>query len=328
MAPWANVERLLEDLSRALEARASEVDRRLSELAKRLGQVPRRSLPSEFETGTSLKASAALELDDYMHVCHVEAEAPQAILIESVVEACRGFHAVAALSPVEAIELERLALGFRGLHGVLARAFGVESRTPLVQLPLPGAPRELADEHLLEVWRRGHWIFFVLTQGLTLTLLRFADALRGGDVSRADLELRAATELLWASGASMKLAGSFTDAQYHAHVRPTMTHGDPQAQVKRSSLSGTMTWDHHFLVSRVWREHTMPFMDSLPVELAPSHAAFTAAYRDGLASGHRVVCSKFGGDVMGSLVAPNQIAVEILDSIATRRLTQLGARHR
>ena len=246
----------------------------------------------------------------------------------SLVSACRAFYFLAPRAKVDSVELERLALGFSAQHALLGRVLG--GALPAAHLPLPDAPGELelgaSSDDLLEIWRRGHWIFFVLTQGLTLAFKRFASALRRHDLEPARVELRAANALLWASGASMKLAGSFSEAQYHSSVRPSMTHGDPAALVEHSSLSGTMTWDHHFLVSRVWREELLPEVANLPAELRSDYDDFLLAYRQGLAVGHRAVCSKFGGDSMGSLVAPNQIATEILDKIEARRLAQLSPR--
>lgn len=319
--------RLLAELGRAFDGPAARIGSKLDALGSALESPSIRDLPSDFETGTALKRTAALELDRYMRVRHVESDSPASVLVASLISACRAFYWLSPRAKIESVELERVALGFSTQHSVLARVLGVPA-TPL-HLPLPVASakpdRAPPTEDLLEVWRRGHWIFFVLTQGLTLALKRFSAALRKRAFEPARLELRAANALLWASGASMKLAGSFSDAEYHASVRPTMTQGDPASLVEHSSLSGTMTWDHHFLVSRVWREELIPAVAELPFELRSDYDDFLRAYREGLATGHRAVCSKFSGDTMGSLVAPHQIATEILDKIEARRLAQLGA---
>jgi hypothetical protein len=316
--------RVLAELQVAFQGSPTRVGANLDALQLSLSAVSTSDLPADFETGTALTRGAALELDRYMRVRHVTSDSPGTVLLASLISACRAFYALAPGAKVESVELERLALGFSAQHALLTRALGGSELAAHVPLPEAQAPREPATEDLLEIWRRGHWLFFVLTQGLTLALKRFAGALREHHLEPARVELRAASHLLWASGASMKLAGSFSDAQYHATVRPSMTHGDPAALVEHSSLSGTMTWDHHYLVSRVWRQELLPLLPDLSDTLREDYDAFLLAYRAGLAAGHRAVCSKFGGDTMGSLVAPHQIATEILDKIEARRLTQLS----
>jgi hypothetical protein len=282
-------------------------------------------LVPDFDTGTSLKRSAAVELDDYMLVRRVDSDSPGATWCTSVVQAALAWVSLLPYASADPVELVRLGRGFGAMLELAARAFGLTTSPVAVHPDLQrggGAPVE--DQALLEVWRRGHWIFFVLTQALTIAFRRVGSELRRGRVERAELELATATELLWAAGASMKLTGAFTNAQYHRAVRPTMTLGDQAALVKTTSLSGAMTWDHHYLVSRVWREDLMPLLAQLPDGLRGEYDRFLRAYREGLSAGHRSVCAKFGGEAMGSLVAPHHIAVDLIDKIEATRLSQLA----
>lgn len=286
---------------------------------------PVQQLPSDFGTGTNLKRASVAELDDYMHLVRVDAAVPATIWLRSVVEAQMGWLTLLTKANSEAVELERVALGFQAMHQLTARAIGtqVELHEPHPSL-LVERQSVFDSVELLEIWRKGHWIFFVLTQALTIAFKRLVQALKDGDDESARIELLAATDLFWASGASMKLTGAFSNEQYHSDVRPTMTLGDDKALVKTTSLSGAMTWDHHYLVNRVWREDLMPLLSSLPQSLQSLYPEFLRAYREGLSTGHRAVCAKFGGETMGSLVAPNHIATDLLDNIETARLAQLN----
>lgn len=311
-------------LSATLSQPAAEALGVLGVLYEEVCAAPFQQLSGDFGTGTNLQRASVVELDDYMHVVRVDASAPTAIWLRSMMEAQMAWLSLLAKANTEAVELERVALGFRAMHQLTARALATQVATvpPHPSLRM-GQSSVFEAGELLEVWRKGHWIFFVLTQALIIAFKRLVLALKDGDEESAGIELTAATDLFWASGAAMKLAGAFSNAQYHSDVRPTMTLGADKALVKTTSLSGAMTWDHHYLVNRVWRESLMPLLSALPLGVRALYPEFLRAYREGLSTGHRVVCAKFGGATMGSLVAPNQIAVELLDNIEVTRLAQL-----
>jgi hypothetical protein len=297
----------------------------LRALHDELCQMPFESLPDQFETGTNLKRSSVVELDDYMHVIRVDAVVPAAVWLRSMVEAQLGWLHLVDKGGGESADLKHVAAGFQVMHQVTARALETHLAVVGVHPAVLQPQAATFDSHeLLEIWRKGHWIFFVLTQALTIVFKRLVRALHDESTASARTELAAAIELFWASGASMKLTGAFSNEQYHSDVRPTMTLGDDRAVVKTTSLSGAMTWDHHYLVNRVWREGLMPLLGTLPLGVQDLYPEFLRAYREGLSTGHRAVCAKFGGESMGSLVAPNHIAVNLLDSIEATRLAQLS----
>jgi hypothetical protein len=297
----------------------------LRALYQELGQWPAQRLPDDFATGTNLKRASVAELDDYMHVVRVDSDVPAAAWLRSMIEAQAGWLELVQKGNGDAVELRRVATGFQAMHLLTARALEGEVEA-LAPHPALLQPKDAVFEahELLDIWRKGHWIFFVLTQALTIAFRRLVDVLQNGDTEAARVELSAATDLFWASGASMKLTGAFTNEQYHSDVRPTMTLGAETSLVKTTSLSGAMTWDHHYLVNRVWREELMPLLGSLPPSVKDLYPEFLRAYREGLSLGHRAVCAKFGGETMGSLVAPKHIATELLDNIETTRLAQLS----
>lgn len=167
-----------------------------------------------------------------------------------------------------------------------------------------------------DIWQEFHWAFFLNTQGLILSLQRFALLLDEGDLAAAAAELDAAAVLMDASAASMQLAGSFTRTEYEAEVRPSMTPPNVQSE----GFSGLMSWEHGVLVN-VWRGLRAHFAD-LPADLAPAHARFANAYR-GMAEGHVNVCARFVGNGQASLRYDNREALISLRRFGENRLATI-----
>jgi len=163
-----------------------------------------------------------------------------------------------------------------------------------------------------DIWQGFHWSFFLNVQALILSLRRFEAQLACGNHHQAEIELAAATKFMLASGASMELAGSFSDAQYQQSVRPSMS----PPQVSANNFSGLMSWEHAALM-QVWKNLRSVFK-TLPPALKPQHQAFVEAYFS-LAAAHRAVCEKFGGGDSGSLRFNQSCAVETLDKFSQSR---------
>lgn len=155
------------------------------------------------------------------------------------------------------------------------------------------------------LWQRLHWAFFVNTQGLFIALSRFEQALNDGELDTARTELLSASVIMRASGASMKLAGSFQEKEYEQTVRPTMM----QPSVSVDNFSGLLSWDHASLI-QLWRRLGKQFAD-LPEPLHDAHDKFVAAY-SALATSHSAVCAKFGGETNGSIRFDGKPAVDVL----------------
>jgi len=100
-------------------------------------------------------------------------------------------------------------------------------RSPKVYSTSSGRKNNAEDtnhiNHSLEVWKKGHWVFSVLSQALIFCLSRFVSSCKAGNLESAKIEMETATQIMWASGASMKLAGNFDKHRYETEVRPTMT---------------------------------------------------------------------------------------------------------
>lgn len=145
-----------------------------------------------------------------------------------------------------------------------------------------------------------------------MSLGRFEIALEQNDLTAAEKELDTASTLLLASAASMELAGSFTRREYEEEVRPSMS----PPNVSIDNFSGLMSWDHSTLIA-IWRR-LQPKFQNIPEKLRKSHEAFSEAYGR-LASSHREVCKRFGGDEGGSIRHNSEIAVDVLDRFEKSR---------
>ena len=164
----------------------------------------------------------------------------------------------------------------------------------------------------LDTWRRFHWMFFVQTQGIIITLERFRRCLESHEIANARLELTTAADLLRASAAAMELAGDYTPNDYANEVRPSMM----PPSVKSNNFSGMMSWDHTALI-QLWQDMHSLFR-KLPDELTDTHKDFVNAYRS-VATAHRAVCQRFGGAESGSLRNTEDAATAVLDRFQKSR---------
>ncbi len=171
-----------------------------------------------------------------------------------------------------------------------------------------------------QIWQGFHWSFFVNIQGLTICLTRFENHLKSGNISQAQIELKTATDLMLASGSAMSLAGSFSRAEYEQQIRPTMT----PPNVLSTDFSGLMSWDHAWLM-QIWKR-LRPHFEQLPTALQPQHKRFVQAYFE-LATAHKAVCEKFGGEESGSLRFDRGNALKTLDKFALSRWQQIDPHH-
>ena len=177
------------------------------------------------------------------------------------------------------------------------------------------------QEDLQQIWEGFHWLFFVDVQALIICLLRFENKLEAGNLDEAEVELSTATDLMLASGAAMKLAGSFSRKEYEQKIRPNM---EPP-NVESENFSGLMSWDHALLI-KTFKKLTSAFRQ-LPVELQAQHEQFVEAYLT-LSHSHTAVCSQFGGEETGSLRCNKISAVSRLENFEKGRLKMLDPNHR
>lgn len=170
------------------------------------------------------------------------------------------------------------------------------------------------------IWEGFHWSFFVYIQGLIICLNRFEIDIAAGNFQQAQVELETATDLMFASGAAMELAGNFGRQDYENLIRPEMM----PPKVRSENFSGLMSWDHALLI-KIWKRLS-PVFETLPVALHPQHARFVEAYVS-LSNSHTAVCKKFGGDQKGSLRCNKSSAVSRLEKFADNRLKLIDPDH-
>ncbi len=85
-----------------------------------------------------------------------------------------------------------------------------------------------------------------------------------------------------------------------------------------------MSWEHAALM-QIWKR-LRPIFEQLPVSLHPQHQEFVNAYVS-LATAHRAVCEKFGGNEGGSLRFEGGCAVETLDRFSASRRSLIDPHH-
>ncbi|MEG4322165.1 MULTISPECIES: hypothetical protein [unclassified Microcoleus] len=273
---------------------------------QQLGPIETVFIEEDFPTSTALKHHKIQEFDRYMEVFHVEAKEPAKLIVASVLRAYLGFLEIDKIWPLDPTEVKLLKVGFQTYADLLLRVFnlpvvqGIEKSDTNCSTADYRGPENMSP---LEVWQKSHWVFLVFCQALIVCLKRFVDAVQTGNMDTAKIELQTAADLMWASGAAMKLAGSFSRQIYESEVRPTMTPGNPQSLVESEPLSGIMMWEHDYLVNVIWKKQLSPILPTLPAILEAEYAEFVRAYQQGLSAGHKSVCTKFGGGEIGALTA-------------------------
>jgi hypothetical protein len=232
--------------------------------------------------------------------------------VEALDQAC------AAGSSLTAAEWEQL---LAGPAAMLHYYVGSPSSPGYLAPSLPHTPAPAGEPRIQ--WEIGHRLFFTLTQCITVALSCFAAEYAAGNTGQSVVALNLATTLMRAAATSMRFASDFPAADYHADVRLSMRppHVGP-------GFSGVMGRDHQVLVSLLRR--LRPIFSSLD-RAATALDEFRAATR-GLFTAHELVCSKFGGDDLPSLLmetrgtcSPTETASTVARRLSQRRLSLIGS---
>ncbi len=254
-----------------------------------------------------------------MEVQHVKAKEPAKLIVVSLLISYLGFLNISqglGFNPHKA----SVKAGFKAYGSLLKRLFNLESyqleydlenNHNLTNYDTHADMEPNFSPSPLQVWQKGHWVFLVFSQALILSLNRLVDAIGNEQLDRAKIELETATELMYASGAAMKLTGNFTREKYESKIRPTMMTGNPQSLVQSENLSGLMMWDHHYLINVICKQKLLQIMKNLPSLLTAEHEKFVRAYQGGISDGHKSICTEFGGGEIGSLIAASESSAAI-----------------
>ncbi|HAX79061.1 MAG TPA: hypothetical protein DCY88_25360 [Cyanobacteria bacterium UBA11372] len=290
-------------------------------------------LEENFSTGTNLKCQHVQEFDRYMEVQHVKAKQPASLIVASLLRAYLAFLELSTSLPFNANK-NLVKSGFTTYALLLRRALGLDeynfddninnsqnftyyNANFNIEPNLTLSP--------LQIWKKGHWIFLVFSQALILSLNRLVDAIGNDQLDQAKVEFETAAELMYASGAAMKLTGNFTREKYESEIRPTMITGNPQSLVQSENLSGLMMWDHDYLINVICKQKLLPMMKNLPSILEAEHEKFVRAYQCGISDGHQSICAEFGGGEIGSLIAASEssAAIKTLEKFENSRVKLL-----
>lgn len=177
----------------------------------------------------------------------------------------------------------------------------------------------MSNIEAMEIWQKYHWIFSVYIQNLIICLKRFQIQIESENLNDARIELETASELMIASAAAMKEAGSFARQMYEDEIRPMMA----PPNVKSEKFSGLMHWDHAYFITVL--KQLKPIYKTLPASLEPQHKKFVLAYKI-LSDSHKGICSKFGGNEVESLrevnhaSLNNHTAIDMLNKFEQNRL--------
>lgn len=276
-------------------------------------------LAKEFSTGTNLKYQQVQEFDRYMEVQHVKTEEPAKLIVTSLLRAYLVFLEISTgldFNPNKA----SVKSGFKTYAFLLRRAFGLDESNLINNID---NIQNLSNSHPslniqtnptlspLHVWKKGHWVFLVFSQALIISLNRLVTAVGNDQLDQAKVDLETTAELMYASGAAMKLTGNFTREKYESEIRPTMTIGNPQSLVQSENLSGLMMWDHDYFINIICKQKLLPILKTLPSILELEHEKFVRAYKWGISDGHKNICAEFGGGEIGSLIAASESSAAI-----------------
>lgn len=276
-------------------------------------------LGKEFSTGTNLNYQQVQEFDRYMEVQHLKAEEPAKLIVTSLLRAYLGFLEISkglTFNPNKA----SVKSGFKTYVILLIRAFGLDEynlinnsdTSEILTNSNPSLNIEINPTlSPLHVWKKGHGVFLVFSQALIISLDRFLAAIGNDQLDQAKVDLETTTELMYASGAAMKLTGNFTREKYESEIRPTMTMGNPLSLVQSENLSGLMMWDHSYLINVICKQKLLPIMKTIPSSLECEHEKFVRAYKWGISDGHKSICAEFGGGEIGSLIAASESSAAI-----------------
>jgi hypothetical protein len=319
----------------------------LKKINKKLQQIePVEILPlsGDLFESTRLTPQQIQEFDRYMQVKHTRTCIPAKLIGTSLMTAYFGLMQTLNSCDTPIHDIHLIKVGFQEYISLLKRAFDLESITSekttnalynrqdreeeTLEAEKQPTDDRSSDITVLDRWRKGHWVFLVFTQALIIGLKRFIEAVNNSDLDLAKVELNGATQLLWASGAVMKITGNFKREQYENEVKFTMTPGHSQSLVQSEALSGLMMWDHDYLVNVIWKKELLPIFKKLPTSLQTEHESFVRAYQEGLSLGHKNICTKFGGSERESLTANHcSPALKNLEKFEVNRLKMLDPHH-
>ncbi|MDC9605257.1 hypothetical protein WDV76_00545 [Xenorhabdus griffiniae] len=167
-------------------------------------------------------------------------------------------------------------------------------------------------------WVRGHLLFMVLCQGMSLSLNLMTRAAQNNDIELAHAQANRIIQLMDISRITLEFATDLNQEQYLSEIRPTLM--PPIAPPKMSGIN----WRDHEVLVRLMRQSTpvWSFIEQThPKTVERMRSVLTEVY-----TAHRSVCEKFVGESSSSLLARTKAATpagQILEGLKKTRMRSL-----
>lgn len=184
-----------------------------------------------------------------------------------------------------------------------------------VPFQVPKNKMEEDSQDPLRRWVRGHLLFMVLCQGMSLSTHLLITAARDEDLELACAQANRLIQLMNISRITLEFATDLSQQQYLSQIRPTLM--PPVAPPKMSGIN----WRDHVVMIRLMRQSTPAWNF---VEQA--HPQLAERMRNVLAevyTAHRGVCEKFVGEENTSLLSKENAttaAGQVLEGLKASRL--------
>jgi hypothetical protein len=184
-----------------------------------------------------------------------------------------------------------------------------------VMFQAPKSKVEEDDQDPLRRWVRGHLLFMVLCQGISLCTNLLISAAHDKDLELACAQANRLIQLMNISRITLEFATDLNSQQYVSQIRPTLM--PPIAPPKMSGIN----WRDHVVMIRSMRQSTEAwnFIEQTYPQLAERMRTILAQ----VYSAHRGVCEKFVGEENTSLLATENAtytAGQVLENLKKSRL--------
>ncbi|MDX7990724.1 hypothetical protein [Xenorhabdus littoralis] len=168
-------------------------------------------------------------------------------------------------------------------------------------------------------WVRGHLLFMVLCQGMSLSLNLMISAAQDNDLELAHAQANRIIQLMDISRITLEFATDLNQEQYLSEIRPTLM--PPIAPPKMSGIN----WRDHEVLIRLMRQSTATWdfiEQTYPKTVERMRSVLTDVY-----TAHRNVCEKFVGESSSSLLGRKKAATpagQILEGLKKTRMSSLN----
>lgn len=186
------------------------------------------------------------------------------------------------------------------------------------------SPKPLLNDEQdpLRRWMRGHLLFMVICQGMSLSTKMLIYAAEHDDRELAKAQANQLIQLMNISRITLKFATDLTQKQYLEKIRPTLM--PPLAPPKMSGIN----WRDHMVMIKLMRKST-PAWDYIE-RYQPDIVDRMRSVLSDVYEAHRNVCEQFVGENNTSLLARENASTgagKVIEGLKTSRLKLLQPRN-